>query len=713
MRRLYLGLVLHNHQPVGNYGFVIEHVYQQAYGPMLDALERHPAVRVAIHTSGCLFDWIAEHRPEYMRRLRALCDRGQVEMLTGGYYEPIQPMIPDRDKRGQIRKLTDYIETQFGQRPTGMWLTERVWEPGLPGPIHDAGVRWTLVDDAHFRMVGLRDDQLDGYYVTEDQGKPVEVFAGSQRLRYTIPWSPVEDVIAELRQIAASSGRDAPYVVLGDDGEKFGAWPHTYEHVWRDGWMERFLSAIAAESDWLETMTPGEYARRFQARGPVYLPTASYAEMMEWAMPPDAAAEYHRLVQEAAAEGRDDLLTYLRGGFWRSFLAKYPEANTMHKRGLRIGEKLRTAPSPAARDALWKAQCNCPYWHGVFGGLYLRHIRAAANTNLVRAERLADEAAAAAGVRVAERDFDFDGRSDVLVQTQDVSLMLHPADGGMMSEFDLRRRDHALLDVIARRPETYHAALTEGVVPDDGETATNIHGAVRVKEPGLAALLALDRWRRGGLQEWLLDGDATAGEFARRTAATRWEPAGPWSCRTADSADGAVVRLERAAGGLRVSKQVTVPARGESIAVAYECANEGSEPVGGLFVSEWNLSPPHVADGDDRTAILEVDGASLDLRGAAGVQACAGEFSVHGSAHFGIECRPDEPCDVWHYPVETVSSSEGGLERVFQGVSVSFVRRLDLAPGASCRFGFTWRVVEPASSKPLHRTLQAAVRSGE
>ena len=713
MRRLYLGLVLHNHQPVGNYGFVIDQVYEHAYGPMLDALERHPAVRVAIHNSGCLFDWIADHRPDYMRRLRALCDRGQVEMLTGGYYEPILPMIPDGDKRGQIEKLTEYIEARFGQSPTGMWLTERVWEPGLPGPLSDAGVRWTLVDDAHFRMVGLRDDQLDGYYVTEDQGKPVNVFAGSQRLRYTIPWSPVEEVIADLRQIAASSGREAPYVVLGDDGEKFGAWPHTYEHVWGDGWMERFLSAIEAESDWLETMSPGAYARRFPARGPVYLPTASYVEMMEWAMPPDAAAEYHRLVQEAEAGGRTDLLPYLRGGFWRSFLARYPEANTMHKRGLRIDQKLERAPSPEARDALWKAQCNCPYWHGVFGGLYLRHIRAATNTNLVRAERLADEAAGASGVRVAERDFDFDGRDDVLVQTPDISLMLHPAEGGMISEFDLRRRDHALLDVIARRREAYHAALAEGVPVDDAQAATNIHGAVRVKEPGLAALLAIDRWRRGGLQEWLLDDTATAAEFAGRTAATRWEPSGPWACDARQDTGGAVVRMERVAGGLRVSKHVTVPAEGESIAVEYECSNVGSEPERGLFVSEWNLAPPHVADGDDRIASLEMGGGSIDLRGAPGAEMCAGEFAVRGSAPFGIACAPDEPCDVWHYPVETVSSSEGGLERVFQGVSVSVVRGLDLAPGASCRFALTWRVVEPALAGPSREALRIPVRSAE
>jgi alpha-amylase len=208
-----------------------------------------------------------------------------------------------------------------------------------------------MVDDAHFRMVGLRDDQLDGYYVTEDQGHRVNVFAGSQRLRYTIPWDDVDDVIAELRALLDNSKSDAPYALLGDDGEKFGAWPSTYAHVWENGWLERFFSALESHAGWLETMPPGEYARRFDARGLVYLPTASYAEMMEWAMPAEAAAEYHHVTSQLEAHGPAEALRYVRGGFWRYFLAKYPEANAMHKRGLRIGEKLATSRASGAAAA--------------------------------------------------------------------------------------------------------------------------------------------------------------------------------------------------------------------------------------------------------------------------------------------------------------------------------------------------------------------------
>lgn len=698
MPRLYLGIVLHNHQPVGNYGFVFERLYHDAYEPMLGALERHPGVRIALHNSGPLFDWIAAHRPEYIVRLRALCDRGQVEMLTGGYYEPILPMISDADKVGQVRKMTAFIEREFAQSPTGLWLTERVWEPGLPAPLARAGVEWTLVDDAHFRMTGMPGEALRGYYLTEDQGCRIRLFAGSQRLRYTIPWLNVEDLIAELRAQATGDDATAPYIVLGDDGEKFGGWPTTYEHVWEKGWIERFFAALDEHADWIECMTPGAYARRFPALGLTYLPTASYAEMMEWAMPPAAAAQYHHVYEQMAHDGRDDVLRFLRGGFWRYFLARYPEANAMHKRGIRIEAKLTRWPAEEARDALWQAQCNCPYWHGVFGGLYLRGIRGATNRNLVRAERLADAAAGARGISVGEGDYDYDGRDEVLLQTPDISALAHPHAGGILSELDFRARDHAALDVIARRREAYHAALTDGTAGRASDDVTNIHGAVRFKQEGLAESLAFDRDRRAGLQDWVLPAGASVAAFARGDTAPLCETGGAWSSDIDPVDGGAALRMSRDAGGLRIDKRVEMPASGERIAVRYTLTNGSGAPLAARFISEWNMAAPQASDGDDRIIRIEHDGGVIDAARAAGALAGVSRFVLRGSAPWGIACELAAPCDAWHFPVNTVSSSEGGLELAAQGTSIAITRALDLAPGASCELAFAWSAVPVAAA---------------
>ena len=349
MKKLYLGLAIHNHQPGDNFGQVFELAYKQSYLPLIEALERHPGVRISLHYSGCLLDWLIENRPDFLERIAALVKRGQIEIMTGGYYEPILPMIPDDDKLGQIAKLSSTIKERLGYSPSGMWLAERVWEPQLPKPLAQAGVEWIVVDDNHFKMVGLTDEQLLGYYVTEEEGHPVKVFASSKKLRYIIPWHNVEDVIAYLKSLATEDGDRI--IMMGDDGEKFGLWPKTYKHCWTDGWMERFLAAIAENSAWLSTIPIGEYAGQYPPLGKIYLPTASYSEMQEWSLPPVVSHEYGQLVKKLEAEKKDDIAKFVHAGFWRSFMAKYPEINSMQKKMLRTHDKVYRAQTSSKADA--------------------------------------------------------------------------------------------------------------------------------------------------------------------------------------------------------------------------------------------------------------------------------------------------------------------------------------------------------------------------
>lgn len=691
--RLNLALVLHNHQPVGNYGFVFDEVYRRAYRPLLECLDRHPSIRVALHHSGCLFDWLEANQAEYLDLLKKLASRGQIELVSGGYYEPILSMLAEDDRVGQIKKLSTYLKERFGQQPTGMWLAERVWEPEFAWAIDEAGLDWTLVDDRHFKLVGLTDELLNGAFVTEDQGRHVHIFAGSQRLRYIIPWREVDEVIAELRGLA----RDDPstLVVLGDDGEKFGSWPTTYEYVWERGWLDRFFDAIERNSDWLCTVTPGEYNRKYEARGLVYLPTASYSEMMEWALPPEASAELTRLREEFERAGRDDVLRYLNGGFWRSFLARYSEANGMHKRGVRVHGKLAAAAKLGAdvrhaRNLLWTAQCNCPYWHGVFGGLYLGHIRAATHTYLVAAEREADQLTHHGPyLDIRQADFDFDGKREVLVQTPWLSLMVHPAYGGMLSEWDLRMPAWSLVNTLTRRPEAYHTQLLEaGRLDQPADRPQTIH-AVRIKERGLERYLVYDRRRRCAAQDALVHPDVTADVCAANGHEPLYDFAGqPFVVTSREEA----VELLHEGSGLRLTKRFVVDEGGPGFEVFWELTNLHSEPLKAAFVSEWNLSPPQAPDGDDRIHLLRLDHGDIDLTPAVGHVERVTEFELRGSAPYGVRAHLHTPGDIWHYPIETVSNSEAGLERVLQGVCLAIRWLLDLAPGGSVRLTMRWDI---------------------
>ena len=161
MGKINLLLGVHNHQPVDNWNHVIEEATIKCYQPFLDILESHPGVGMSIHYTGFLLDWLFENRPSMIEQLRRLMARGQVEMFSGAYYEPILAIIPDEDKRGQIEKLNDRIETLTGQKPHGMWLAERVWEPHLVKAIAQAGIEYLFLDDSHFKAAGLGEHQLE------------------------------------------------------------------------------------------------------------------------------------------------------------------------------------------------------------------------------------------------------------------------------------------------------------------------------------------------------------------------------------------------------------------------------------------------------------------------------------------------------------------------------------------------------------------------
>jgi hypothetical protein len=167
------------------------------------------------------------------------------------------------------------------------------------------------------------------------------------------------------------------------------------------------------------------------------------------------------------------------------------------------------------------AQCNCPYWHGVFGGIYLTDIRATAYSNLIRAENYADAVLSGGvqGYQWQQVDFDGDGEEEVMVEGEDVNLYLSPAEGGTLFEWDLRRHAYNLLSTLSRKPEAYHQELASAVM--DGKDTEgkgkviSIHEAIRVKDSDIADWLIYDDLPRSSLVDRFLDGQVTLEDYSR------------------------------------------------------------------------------------------------------------------------------------------------------------------------------------------------------
>jgi len=669
MRPVTLVIVVHDHQPVGNFDGVFAAAFEDAYAPFLAFLESRPALRIGLHTSGPLLEWLAAQRPEYLARLRALVGRGQVEPWGGAMYEPILPAIPEHDRQGQIAAMAERLEREFGKKPRGLWLAERVWEPGLASSLAAAGVDYTAVDDAHFVAAGFERDQLWGTFQTEDQGLALRVFPIHRELRYLIPFGEPAQVIDLLRRVA--EGGERRIAVLGDDGEKFGVWPGTRKRCYEEQWLSRFLDALAA-NPWIEVRTPAEAIAGHAPLGLAYLPSASYHEMQEWALPPAAQARYHQAadaLEERFGAGAHDLL---RGGHWRNFHIRYPESNRMHKRMLRASRALWARRETGgdewreARTRLWRAQCNCPYWHGVFGGLYLPHLRAAVYRELIAAESvLADTA-----VRVERCDLDFDGFEDALLETRSAAAWIS-ARGARLWGFDDRLGSWNVLDTLARRPEHYHAALRGAAVGTrEGET---IHGALRAREPGLEALVEqYDREGRDSfLDLWSEPGSAHAWGGQRFTFL-----AGP---------PGGVTLQAPAGDSPSLTKQYRLAEDG---ALEVEYTLETRRARRGELTVEINLGL-HVPQADDRFVELDGERASSPQFGArARHEGVAQSAFVDRWAGRRIDLWTDRRAALERAPIETVSLSEQGAERLFQGLELRYTFPVALEAGRPWRLHF-------------------------
>src|SRR5579871_4641358 len=655
--RLHFALLLHAHQPLGNFDHVMEECHRLSYLPFLELLAEHPRVHLSIHYSGSLLEWIHAHHPEYFELLRTLVRRGQVELLGGGYYEPILVSIPDRDKHAQLLKLSDYLETHLGRRPRGIWLTERIWEPALPQALERAGITFTLTDDTHFLNAGLEPDQLYGDYLTESNGAAVRIVPGLKELRYLIPFHAVDETIDFLRQ--AAEKHPGGLAAMGDDLEKFGVWPETHKHVYGTGWLRDFFTAIEKESEWLQPVCVSEYLESHAPLGRVYLPTASYQEMMEWALPEAAEEAFerarHRLEKLEKEEGNADLSRFLRGGLWTNFFHKYSEANHLHKRMLWASRRFpdgRRADDPAlhrddaAYNALLAGQCNDAYWHGVFGGLYAPHLRHALYSNLVKASRPAPNAEPSPEPLVHHADFDLDGLPETVLDSDQLFAVIDGGDGATVPEIDYKPGAVNVVNSLMRRPESYHKKLRAGagspVIPESG----SIHERVRAKEEGLERLLIYDHYERSCFRTYLFGAAKTLADFANLSLdEDRAAAAGPWH------ADGLVYSHE----SLRKAFVMNGPSLSCALSARDVPARMGVELV-------FNFMAP---DAHDR--YFESQGLRQPLRWQGEITHEAELWLRDWYLGVSIHVTTEPAATWWITPIYTVSQSEDGFEKIYQG----------------------------------------------
>ncbi|MBI5574027.1 MAG: DUF1926 domain-containing protein [Elusimicrobia bacterium] len=700
MKKINFIFGVHNHQPVGNFDNVFESATKQGYEPFLDVIERHPNIKIVFHYTGCLIDWLEKNRPEILNRLKILVEIGQAEILTGGYYEPILSSIPDVDKSGQIKKLSDYIKAKFLHTPRGMWLAERVWEPSLAKTLSEAGVEYVVLDDSHFLSGGIEEKKLRGYFITEEQGSAVKIFPISHYLRYAMPFAIPEETIKYLK--SESSDDPSTLLVMADDGEKFGVWPDTYKTCYEEKWLEKFLTLLEENSDWINVMTFSEYVKKFPAVDRIYLPTTSYFEMGEWTLSAKSQFEFEEIVAHADTS----IKRFLKGGFWRNFLTKYSESNQMHKKMLYVSQRVSELASsgriairqnrgiaiPPLLNLLYKAQCNCAYWHGIFGGLYLPHLRHAIYKNLIEAEVKSEVGSRKSEVEVF--DFDKDGQDEIIFTNKIFNIYAKPSYGGAITEIDFRPTSYNLTDVISRRFESYHKKVDIAVMKSESKKLEVIHGVYYTKELELQKYLKYDWYNRYSLIDHFFHPTTTLEKFSD----SEYGELGDFVNQPYKREVGCSPRLQSGVskanrksevvlrrdghlwtekGPLPVQVVKSISSSKSDIIIGYKITNNSSKECEIWFGSEFNFA---FSNPDDENCFYKMEKRCEKFN----TKTCFEKTSLlkisDKNLNLNINLMSSDLFDFWVFPIWTISLSEGGFEKTYQGSSVTPNKKIFLKP---------------------------------
>jgi len=663
MNKIYFAIAIHFHQPTGNFENIFQRAHDLCYAPFIKLLSEYPNIKMAFHFSGCLLDYIHEKHPETIALIKTMVKKHQIEMLGGAYYEPILTAIPTNDVIGQIKMMSEHIREHFGSLPSGMWIAERVWEPYLAQIIYEAGIKYSILDDVHLQRSGVQSENMHGYFLTGQGEKKIAIFPSDKTLRYNIPFKLPHETMDYFKGVLSAKGN--VLFTYGDDGEKFGEWPGTHDWVYKEQWLKKFFDALTENQNWIETIHFKDYFKSKKPTAELDIKSGSYQEMMEWS-----------------------------GGSWNNFMLKYPETNQMHKKMLYISDRIKQLEGRVsvkdktklqqARRELYRAQCNCGYWHGVFGGLYLYHLRNAIYTHLIKAESIIDcllYKGKKSWTNVSVLDFAKLDNNDLVLDNKAFSICIDTQDGGTITELDYKPLYFNLTNALSRKKEDYHQKIIESINKEDSHGVSTIHDDFRTVTREIKSEIVYDKFPRRSLREYFLPGDTTQEKFALSDYTLLNEDIS--KPRIVKKTSDEIVlekKIKVLQSELTVLKTIRIVSE-ENINFCYVLTKKDKATLkDAIFGFEFNLTAP-CADLDkafEKYAYVVQTKKIAPINGH-GVIAGVASFAINDSdKEFNMVFKLGKKADnIWFFPVKTVSQSERAYELNYQ---------------CSCLF-FSWKPV--------------------
>ncbi len=610
-----------------------------------------------MYYSGELLSWLIDKHDGVQMLFNDIFKSRKIEILGGGYYSPLFSLIPRKDRVSQIELMTTEIRKRFGKRTRGMWITEKVWEPGMPMTMNYSGMEFTFLDEEFFEDAGLFNGELYQPCTTEDQGKKVVIFPISNRLISQFPLVSPEEMLEQI--LDCGSDKEERVISLLLNGEDLDL--ATDGSVQR---IEHFFDLIHKNRKKIDVVLPGKLVREYGRMKKVYFGCVSPGDIGRWSGPVfrEQISNEHEL-QTGGKETPARRKPVNTQSFFRHFLAKYPESNFLYSRMIDVhflisqvrGDKQR---KKSAELELYKSQNHSAFWHGGGSpGIYSAEGRRLAYASLIEAEKITRERS---GFRAAfsKEDFDMDGLDELIYRGLSLNINIH-LKGGSVFELDYFRTPHNYQGTMARHREWYH----EDDINDFYTRNSFIDHFFRPDEK-IENFFNMTYRENGDFVSGIYEVDKFNKE--RKDALL--------------SRLGSVI-TRKSKFSVQVNKKYSF--KRNSIIVEYEIVNKSDAVLSTTFASEMNLAFGSI-NGPAISMVTNVNGIGINQDKEIFTQNEVKELLIYDKPRkANIILESDVEYDLWSFPVYTKTGTGKVVEELYQSTCFVPIWNLLLAPGKS------------------------------
>lgn len=415
---------------------VMEKQYQSLYKPLGKFLYAHQSFRLSFSFNGIQLSFFEKKHPEFIEILRELVVRKQIEMIGGGFYDPVFPLLYPIDRSGQIDLLSSKIRHLFGTRPRGISLCASIWDPCLVSSFTSSGMEYVILDESLIQEEKRKYVPL----LMADKGKSISVLSDCVSLKPDFENAPSK-FIEEVRESIRKSEKHLKNEYF--DSEKvvcIQLKAEEMECLLKSNWLNNFSKEMVSQKDEIELCTCFQFVKNTECRIPAYISSGMSSEIATWAIKP---------YQSVKKSGRWDVTIF-------DLFQVYPQSKALFDRMVYVsqlvnlchGDKVR---KNLAREKLWESQIGNSFICTSKGAFVTSSFRQQAYKNLFHVEKILRECSDFSE-SVCNFDYNADGYDEYVCRMENFFAVLNRR-GGAIREFDVMQDSGNFADNLARIKE--------------------------------------------------------------------------------------------------------------------------------------------------------------------------------------------------------------------------------------------------------------------